>query len=275
MDLTSFRRITYLYSDSGGKLDEVPKISRRFIPFITAISVTIENHLCRKLESKSRTEYFDTLPGQVEYFTKAHPITTLTSMKSDSTGLYSGSETTESNTYIGKNLNSAVLDYPVTPAVKGLQVVYTGGLASHGTQSQFTLSTEAGTAIAAGHYVVGSTSGATGYVISKALTAITIEVLYGKFIVSETITPRTTEDGDAISGASAVLASRDVESLAESYPDIVAAAEIQLMYMERHKTDLENQSTLKQQTNRIDFTSEHNLLPEVRNMLEKYIYYAL
>ena len=47
------------------------------------------------------------------------------------------------------------------------------------------------------------------------------------------------------------------------------------MYMARHREDLENQSTLKGQTNRRDFTNDYNLLPEVRGMLEKYLNYNL
>jgi len=275
MDLTSWRRVSYLYSDSSGKLDDKPKNQRRYIPFITGISASIESHLNRNIESKARTEYFDIVPGQVQFFVSSYPISTLTSMKTDSTSLFSGSETTETNIFTGPNNDSVVLDTPSTPAIKGLQVVYTGGMASHGTQSQFILSTEAGTVIAVGNYVMGGNSRAVGYVISKVSTAITIEVLYGRFIVDETITPSTTEDGDAITGASAVLASREVESLAESNPDIVLACEIELMYGERHKTDLENGGTSKGQTNRADYTQDYDLQPQVRKILEKYIHYSL
>lgn len=275
MNITSWTRLRYMMADSDGPLEDSYANKRKYIPLISGISNSIEQHLNRDLQISSRTQYFDVVISQREFFPRAYPITTLTSVYSDSRGLYDGNEILEINPHIGKNDESIVLDTAVTPGLKALQIIYTGGLASHGTQSQFTLSNEGDTALVADNFVEGQSSGAMGIVISKVSTAITIEMLYGVYEVGETVQGKDTEDGDSITDATAVLSSRDVTSLAEGYPDIVEACEIELAYMQRHRFDLENQSTLEGQTSRRDFTKDYNLLPEVRGMLEKYIHFPL
>jgi hypothetical protein len=167
MKLTSWRRIRHFLSKGDDVITDEAMEKRHYLPLIASVSASIENFLDRLIKLEARTEYKDTIQGRLEYFVRAWPITTLTSIKSDSTGLYSGSETTETLTYIGKNADSVTLDVPVTPALKGLQINYTGGMASHGTQSQFVLSNEGATKIAVGNFVVGTDSEAMGYVISK------------------------------------------------------------------------------------------------------------
>jgi hypothetical protein len=58
--------------------------------------------------------------------------------------------------------------------------------------------------------------------------------------------------------------------LAEAYPDIVTACELELRYIHDHRNDFENQSTLKGQTSRRDMSVDYNLVPEVRSMIDKY-----
>ena len=244
---------------------------RKYLPLIAAISNRIETYLDRTIKLDTYTEYSDTIRGRLNYPVRAYPISSVTSVKSDSTGLYSGSESTETNHYINDDSNAVVLDSSVTPALKGLQIIYVGGLASHGTQSQFVLSSEGATPIAEGNYVRGQTSGATGYVITKADTAITIEVLYGYFDSGETIEAMKTEDGGAITNATAVLNSVTLRCLVENYPDIVTACEYEIRYMHDHRFDFENLSSGgRGGTTRKDLTDTYNLLPEVRSMLQPY-----
>ena len=273
MQLTSWRRLRHILGKNEPLADDF--INKRiYLPMIASISSRIETYLDRIIKLDTYTEYFDTLAGQRNYPVKAWPISSVTSVKSDSLGLYDGSESTESNYYIGIDSNAVVLDSSVVPARKGLQIVYIGGLALHGTQSQFVLASEGGTEIAAGNYVRGQTSGASGYVIEKTLTTITIEVLYGYFQEDETIEAAAGEDDDAISGATAVLDSVTLRCLAESYPDIVLACEMEIRYMVDHRFDYENFSTGKN-TTRKDMTQDYNLLPEVRSLLDTYTEFRL
>ena len=234
------------------------------------MSARIQTYLNRNLELTSHTEYFDTFPERLEYWVRAFPISSITSVHSDSTGLYDGSETAESDYYAGQDSISVVLDVGVTKALRGLRIIYTGGLATHGTQSQFTTENDGSTAITVGEYVEGQTSFAQGYVIARGSGTITIEVLAGIFEVGETIQAKATVDGALIANATTDIASATVRCLAELYPDIVQATELELRYMDDHRSDYENQSTDKGATSRKDLTKNYNLLPETRSILEPY-----
>lgn len=268
-------------SNGDQTLSDKIKHKRRFNTLIPSVSLRIQNFLDRKLDLTTYTEYFDTFADQLEYFVEGTPISSITTVKSDSTGEFTGNETSESDFYIGKKSFSVVLDTPVRPAKRGLQIVYIGGLTTNGVQSQYVLSTEGSEALVAGAYVEGQTSGAVAYVVTKAGTAITLEILYGIFIVGETIQGKLTEDGADTSNQTAVLASSTVLSLAEVYPDIITAAEYEMRYMDDHRSNFENSSSSKDGTFRRDVLNKNNdkreydLLPEVRSMLEPYRYMAV
>lgn len=218
--------------------------------WILAVSKTIEKWLNRKLEIESRTEYFDITYNRVQYYVKAIPIVSITSVYSDSSGEFDGDEDEESDYHVGENSRSVVLDYNFSyTAKRGLRIIYTGGLAYHGTRSEYAVSSLVNS-FTAGNYVVGETSDAEGIVRSASSTSITVEVIRGVFEAGETLTEYTGEGSDGASGTSAVLSSKTTECLAETYPDIVRAAEIQVRYMWKYADSFELSDTSRDGTSR-------------------------
>jgi hypothetical protein len=270
MDLTSWNRLRHVLGTEI-VLDDSLANRNRYMSWIPVISNRVTNFLDREIELTTHTEYHDSEVGRLEYWIRGYPISSITSVKSDTTGLFTGSETDESNYYIGQDSNSIVLDLPITPTKRGLEFVYIGGLANHGTQSVFVISGAGSEPFAAGVYAEGQTSKALGIVVSLSGTTLTIEVLYGVFQSGEEIKGKTTWDGTSYTAnQEATIASVTSRSLAESYPDIVMATELELRYMESHRSDYENESTLKGQTSRKDMTKDYNLVPEVRGILQPY-----
>jgi hypothetical protein len=127
-----------------------------------------------------------------------------------------------------------------------LRAIYAGGLAYHGTQSLFTCVITGTWNV--GNFCKGSTSEAVGIVKAVTATTLTIENLYGIFEAGETLTEYTTE-ALTTSDATATLTTITRQSLAESYPDIIRAAEMQVRYMFKHKDDYELTSTSKDAKN--------------------------
>jgi len=240
---------------------------RRYVKRIAAISRRVETYLDRTLELTSYTEYFDTSQRQLSFFVKAHPVSSITSVKSDSTGEYDGSESSESNYYIGAEEQTIVLATPVVPARRGLQVVYTGGMANHGVNSVFEVTITG--SFSADKYVQGRTSAAVGCIVSESSGTLTVEVLYGIFQSGEIIDQKTTESG-AADGNYATIDSVTSRGMAEAYPDIVEATELQIRYMDDHRSDYENTTTAKGQTARRGEAADAELVQEVKAMLDPY-----
>lgn len=269
MDLTSWRRVRY-FLGSNDVLADDPQTKRTYLNFIPAISKRVEQYLGFNIESASYTKYRDSLPNTLEYFFDVYPITAITSVHSDPTGEYDGSQSAESDYYIGVSESSIVLQTVVTPAKRGLKFIFTGGLASHGTQSQYTLTSVGSVAFTAGKFVYGASSDAIGYVVSLSGVTLTVEVLYGTFITGETIHGRTTEDGDNITNMNATLNAKAVTCLAESYPDIVTACELEIRYMHKHRSDYEIGINSRGESTKKDLTQGYDFLPEVRSLLDTY-----
>lgn len=270
MDLTSYRRVLFALGSNDPLTDDF-KSRRIFSNWVPAISAKVETFLDRKIELTTHIEYANSIERALEYFIDAYPIQSITSVYSDMLGLYNGNEVAESNYYIGETGNSIVLDTSIKSAHKGLKFTYIGGLAVHGVNSTFVIENEGATAFAANNYVEGQTSQAMGYVISKAGTTIVIEVLYGVFQVGEQIKGKTTWDNaNFITNMEADIASVTSRSLAEAYPNITRACELEIRYMNDHKSDFENAGTTKAGTNRRDMTKDYDLVPEVRSLLEPY-----
>lgn len=263
--------ISAVESGSRSALTEGTANDSELLGWLTTISARIEKYLARSVELTSYTEYFDTTYGRLRYFVNAYPVTTLTSVYEDSTGEYDGSEAAVSNSYVGVDSRSIVLDAPIGHiALKGLRIIYTGGLAAHGVRSTFAIGSVSGT-WTADKYVEGSTSGAMGKVVSSTATSIVIANLYGIFIAGETITEQDTEGTKGASDGTAVISSITAQSLAEAYPDIARACEMQIRYMWKHKMDFENSTTSPEGTvRRNPAIIEGELQPEVKNMLATY-----
>jgi hypothetical protein len=183
------------------------------------------------------------------------PLVSITSVKADTMGRYDGTSdyTLDSADYrIGTDSMSVVLNTSPTPALGGLQIVSTGGLAYHATRSVF-----AGTisGVSNGWYCTNETGTAVGIVRANSASSITIENLYGVFGGTDTLYFATKEESlfestSRQSSASAVLTSITQQSLSESCPDLERAVEIEVRYMAQHQRDFENVSSMNDQTQR-------------------------
>lgn len=275
MLLSSYDRMRrYIGTDIQAKTDS-RGLRQTLTNWITAVSNQVENYLNRSLESTSYTEYFDTLKSHwIQYYVKAHPITTLTDVYIDGDGKFDGGESEIEDCITGINSRCVVLPYsPPVLGYKTLRIRYTGGLATHGTQSVLTCSITGSWTVE--YFALGGTSGAVGIVKATTATTITIEVLYGIFNSTETITEYSDEDITTATGNSAVVSSIQ-QALVELYPDIVRAAEAQVRYYWKHKDDFELSGTNKDGTNirntlrRATSTRIQPLTDEVISLLQPY-----
>lgn len=249
LQLTSYERMRRYISDvPGTALTDSISAKREIVNWIASVSHQVEQYLDRYLQVASYTEYFDVGNGVREFFTKGTPITTLTSVKEDSTGLWDGSESTIDDCFVGPNNNSIILPLSLPYAEKkSLQVIYTGGLASHGVRSTFSVANI--TNFSVGKYAV-SDNDALGIIKTIGALSITIEVIYGIFSAGDTIN-QYDDEGTTLSSpaATTLISSVTSQSLCESYPALTRAAEIQVRHYWKHKSDFELSSTNKDGTN--------------------------
>jgi len=224
---------------------------REVTNWITSISKQVESWLNRDLKINDYTEYFDTKYNKVRYWIKNAPIITLTSVYEDSSGEWSGSESEidSDDVYVGADNRSIVVGYPLSHLTpKGLRVIYNGGLAYHGTQSRFAIVSAA--TFTAGKYVLGLSSGALGIVRGTPTTASAdVENLFGIFEAAETLTEYTDEAHTSATAVTAVISSITRQSLAEAYPDIVNACEMEVRFRFKHKGDFEITGSSRDATN--------------------------
>lgn len=261
----------YLSDAPGNALDDDVYNEREITNWIASVSNQIEKYCDRTFKIESHTEYFDTKYNQVKFWVKSPLITAITSVKEDTDGQWDGSESTYDSTeyYIGYDSSHVVIDEPVGQSYKGLQIVYTGGLAYHGTRTVLTITGSTGT-WTAGQFVLGSTSGALGIVRASTATTLTVEVLFGVF-EAETVTEYTDEAHATTGDASATVSAVSQQSLAESYPDIVRACEIQVRYYWKHKDSFELTSTQKDGTSyRRGGDLSRQFIDEAMRLLEPY-----
>jgi len=250
--LTSYERMRrYLGNADGTALTDSAYRKNLIVNLIMSVSKQIETFLNRNLTITSYTEYFDVVKEKyIEYYTSAWPVTTLTSVYQSSSGEWDGTNETEiTDCYIGIKSDSVVL--PIIPEIlgrKALRIIYTGGLAYNGTRSVLTIESSTGT-WTAGQYAKGGTSEAVGIIRASSATTLTVENLYGIFQADETVTEYTNEACSSSGDASATISAISQQSLAEAYPDIVRAAEMQVRYLWKHKDDIELTSTNRDSTN--------------------------
>jgi hypothetical protein len=228
---------------------------QKLLGWQASVSKLIESYSHRRFIIESRTEKFDTTPGQRSFPILGVPLVSITSVKADTMGRYDGTSdyTLDSADYrIGTDSMSVVLNTSPTPALGGLQIVSTGGLAYHATRSVF-----AGTisGVSNGWYCTNETGTAVGIVRANSASSITIENLYGAFGGTDTLYFATKEESlfestSRQASASAVLTSITQQSLSESCPDLERAVEIEVRYMAQHQRDFENVSSMNDQTQR-------------------------
>ena len=272
MLLTSFNRVRRFIGDDEGNVKADSVTYRRILlDWITAVSSMVQTYLNRNIESTSRTEYFDVNYKQQVYYPLAYPITTITSVKVDSTGLFDGSESTltTDDYYIGGDNSTLNLVYIERfTRRKGLQLVYTGGMASHAVNTVCVVAD--GSDFTDAYSLYGGTSQAVGIVNASAETSTTIENLYGIFIAGETITEYSDEALTTATGYSTTISSITTQSLVEAYPDLVRAVEMEIRYMWKHKHDFENVTTTPDGNSTRKNDVSYNLQPEVRFILDPY-----
>lgn len=280
--LTSYERmLRYLGSVNGDALTSAISARRDIERWIPTVSQQIENYLNTGLYLESRTEYFDALYNQKEFFVKGSPATILTSVKEDSSGLFEGAESTLTDCYIGVNGRSVCLPRAMSYThPHSIQIVYTGGLATSAYRTVFSVTPEAGKTWVLNKYVSGNTSGACGIVraIGTSQLSLTIELLYGTFEVAETITMQDSEGTTGSADATAVIVSRTTTALCETAPDIVLAAEIQIRYNYTYRLGFENASVSKdsQTIKRAESASGLMILqPEAQVLLDAYVRQAI
>jgi hypothetical protein len=279
MDLTSINRVrNYLSVFSDGQresLEDAQSIDDEIQNWISSLSSLIEDYLDRSILIQSRTEYFKSSIYKKSYFLKARPISSITSVKDDSTGLFTGNETTlgTDEYYIGPESNKIVLRDPVGHnTARGLQVVYTGGLAYHATRTVMTVSD--GNNWTTDKYVRGTTSNAIGIIVSINGTTLTVDVLSGIFVSGETIEEHSLETGPSSlpEDGTATISSIDQQSLAESHPAITRAVEVEIMHFWKRKNNLDN--TAIGPDGSVEFrgvgTAMYKLQPETRALLRPY-----
>ena len=130
-------------------------------------------------------------------------------------------------------------------------------------------------------WIKGRVSGAIGKIASlnyAPVSSLTLTPVSGTFLNNEAVDQY--EDAACLSLSStptyALIYYVNNRSLAETYPEIVSAVEMQLRYMRRHQLDFENSSSSKDSsTQREHSGSDYNrfvLLPEVLLMIEPYIF---
>lgn len=263
----------YLAGESEAILTDENANRRDILILLEAISSRIQWYLNRIVESVDSTEYFDVGYAQREFWVGNAPVTSITTVKEDSTGRFDGGESTlDSDEYFigAESANVVLVVSRAWEARRGLEIAYTGGLAASAVTSTFRVASA--TSWVAGQFCIGGTSGAVGIVTAVAASPaeLDVEVLYGIFQASETITAHANEDGSDAAVATTTISSKTATALCEStFNSIVTACEVEMRYWHKHKTDFENDSTVRDGfTVRRTAGAKASLQPETRLLLD-------
>lgn len=274
--VTSYERLRrYLSDERDTPITDSQYLKRELTDWMSSVTRSFEKYLNRSFLTKAYTEYFDATPQKQRYYPRGTPISSITSAYYDMRGLYSGTSESQIDDDTGYIIGAESNSVYITNGFgfsnpKGLRLVYTGGFAYHGTRSTFVITT--GNAFTTNYFVLGNTSGAMGIVISRDTKTLVLDNLRGAFEAGETITEYTTESADAATTVTDVIASITYQSLAEAYPDITIAAQMQIRYMFKHKDDFELVGSTRDATNlrRNNERPELRFIAEVVNMLAPY-----
>lgn len=274
-------RFTELTDDSASTTAR-PNTTR-LKTWLSAVSAQVSNYLNRDVELKTYTEYFDYDPTKMEYGLQGIPVQFILSLYQDSTGQYTGSESLLDDSWytLGRLGRSFSLLYPLVSIYpwrrRTLRIMYLGGLASDPVRSTFIITTPVAP-FSLGNFVTGQLSGAVGICRQVNPTEFIVENLSGTFKIGETVVGSSTEFSNPITDVSATITGITSQSLAESYPEIVTATEMQIRYMKTHRDDFENIETMKDGTRRrtpgqrrgsVDPYAE--LQPDVKALLDEHV----
>jgi hypothetical protein len=242
--------------------------------WLPSISSMVEHWLNRSIDLVTDfQEYFDVRFHTDEFYPKHIPVVSITDVYVDMLGMWDGRESLLSSIsyHPGINGNSIKLIFARPfESKKGLRATYTGGLALDAVQSVYATTQTSGP-FTVGKFIHGETSEAIGIVRAQTSTSLTIEVLYGSFVLGETVSQWATEDGKGSETPTASLDTATSLSLAEAYPEIVRGVELQLRYMWKNKDRFEqatvNKDGMSTRRWRGAYFDEAQMQPEVASML--------
>ena len=277
MLLSSLRRMRLHLAGLGeDTLENSLKNNRIITQWLTSTSKQIEFYLNRWLTIGTYTEYFDLKYHKREFWVRATPVTGITSLYADPTGLFTGGESEITDNYIGENENSVVMYAPLTYTNKrGVRIIYTGGLANQGYSIVLTLMSIPNTAPTTGNYISNG-NGSIGIVTSwDAINKnLTLENYYGSFSKGDTLTEYSDEACTTVTGMSGTVSAIYQKSICNDFPELAMACEMQTRYNIRHALDFENAGTNKDGTTfrrwRVPSSDVMVLLPEVVDLIGQY-----
>lgn len=280
MNLTSLNRVKNALGITSQ--DNDPQLSR----LVSTASNRIAFYLRREnaIRLTTYTEYLNPSLGQRVFRLKAYPISSITSIYTDTTGQYSGDEElVDSLDYIIGVDNKTII-FEVAPISgvypKSLKVTYIGGIAADGVISSWTKSADTGGTLAVDNYIKGSSSGSVGKITARAAGTISYESIYGEFS-GETITEYSSLDNSLSgglgvnnpTGVTATLTASTSLSLAETAPDLSQGCEMYIHYLWRNKDTFGNITISRDGENRSsrsDMATNTELTPEVREIVDTY-----
>lgn len=263
---------------------------RRLSSWQAALSAAFERFLWRGIEVMEREEVLEVPSNGMVLHPFATPILQIEEIVQDVSGLFSGNEETldPASYAISADGESIVFD-PATVLYEGktLKVKYTGGLARHAVRSEYRIEQEGAVAPGPGEYVRNGTSSAAG-IVRKLETVegqkvLTVENLFGIFEVGDELYFAQSEENlfsgnEPVPAHKATITAIESRSIAEAYPDLERAVEIETRYMEKHQLDFENISTMDGQTQRrqpTTFSTPYVFQPETLLLLARYRKVAL
>jgi len=249
MQLTSVRRARlYATGDAEDLLTDELVVNRQLSQWISVVSTQVEQWLNRTLKLASRVEFFDVNFAKDEYRPQAVPVTIITKIEEDASGLFTGAESELTDFHLGQNERSIVLAQKLNYLERrALKITYTGGVALSGVNSVFVMTTETSTPTV-GNFLTTSDKSKAGVVVAYAASSLTLENFYGVFEDGDILTEFTTVALDVAEPSTpytATISSTTSQGLAELHPDIVTAVEMQVRYYWKHALDLENEGTTR------------------------------
>lgn len=291
MNLTSLARVKNALGINSTNEDGT--LSRLILSASNQIARWLKRY--NALQLTSRTEYFSPIAGQKVFYPEAYPITSITSVYTDATGAFSGSQTivSSSDYFIGDDersivfkpgliySNSEIGDSRFAAFPHSLRIIYTGGLAASAVNSSWTKSADAGGTLAVGNYIQGETTKSVGVITARAAGTISYDCVFGAFEAGETITEYSTltnsKGGNtaltAATGVTATLTAAASQSLAETYPDLVEACEMHVRYTRSNRDSFDNINVMQDgvsKVSRSDMQRDYFSMPEVRALLGHY-----
>jgi len=260
MMLTSLNRLKQLYGIKPENEDKDVEMSR----VIQTVSRRIESYLHRNIKKQTYTQLINPHEDQMVFRPLGLPVTSITEISTDDTGLFTGDESVLSSDNYIKSMDGRDIIINAGLGVTPTRFIYIGGLAEDPTISTWVLGSLSGTP-EVGDTVFGETSLAKGIVTYTSGTTLKVENFYGEFILNEPL---------IIGNATATLTTLTSVCLAEVAPDLALACEIQSNYIAKHLSDFENSTTERDITSRkspnADLQSVYIFLPEVKDLLEPY-----